>query len=190
MKSRMSLGTIQDQTCPAKQNNTLAPSDRHSFFCPSPSLKEGNHIQIQDHDDQYIAGTLCASKLAIPIMSKTDGHYPVNKVTTRNKADSPFDDSNSVHIADSNLNRCWTCPKCHAQWRRDPERLVNLEQSGRHFFECSSQHCGIWLVVTKRKDNISGEFTPGLVFPPYTKELCRYSGGASRAACTRRVDDI
>jgi len=189
MNSRIPPGTIRDQICKDKQNNISAPSDWHCSFCPSQLIKEDNHIRIQDHYNQFIAAILCASKPAIPRMSKTDGHCVVNKVTARNKSGNRFDGSNSAYITGSNLKIYWTCPKCHAQWRRNPEHLVNLEQNGRYFFGCSSQDCDAWLVVTEPKDNTMGELSPVLAYPSYTEELCRHRRGASRAACTRRIDD-
>jgi hypothetical protein len=82
---------------------------------------------------------------------------PAATTTVPDQADNPFDDSHRVDLADTGNLPFWTCPKCHLQYKKTPERLMNLERTGRYFLECKSQLCGTSMIIQKRKDSAIGQ---------------------------------
>ncbi|KAF1359958.1 hypothetical protein EJ07DRAFT_155431 [Lizonia empirigonia] len=149
MGNRLPFGVAQEEARIALQFKNNAPSNWPAPSKP-PRCKEGEPIRRGP-----VAGPAQA------------------KASTTERADESFDNSNRVQIQDAGDNTCWTCPRCFSRWRKNPERILNLERNGRYYLTCTGVDCGMALVVIKRKDS-AVEIVDDLREPVVVGELTKH----------------
>lgn len=90
---------------------------------------------------------------------------PLNRVSTASQAENPFDDHHGVESQGADHSTFWTCPRCRSAWKKSSERLMNIQRTGRYFFECGNINCLTSLVVIRNKSNGFGRSVSNSINP-------------------------